>query len=372
MHTLRGLRMLLVGPVPPPAGGMATQTRQLGELLGAQGVVVEPLATNAAYRPQWVARVPMLRALFRLLPYLWALWRGCGRNEVLHLMANSGWSWHLFAFPAIVVARLRGTPVVVNYRGGEAAGFLARHAGIVGWALRRCQRLVVPSGFLRQVFAQHGLVAEIVPNIIDTKRFHPDTAAPGAERCELIVARNLEPLYDNATALRAFALVLQAHPQARLTIAGTGPEAGSLRALAQQLGLGEAVCFAGRLERDEMALRLRHCGIALNPSRVDNMPNSVLEALASGVPVVSTAVGGVPFIVQDGITALLVPPGDPEAMAAAVSRLLCDPALARRLAANGLREVQRYTWEQVAPMWAAVYADAVASRRGPGGQGVVA
>jgi glycosyltransferase involved in cell wall biosynthesis len=370
MHTLRGLRMLLVGPVPPPAGGMANQTRQLAELLRGQGCVVEQVATNAAYRPSWVARVPLLRAGFRLLPYLWALWRGCGRNDVVHLMANSGWSWHLFALPAIGVARLRGTPVVVNYRGGEAAAFLARSAGIVGWALRRCQRLVVPSGFLREVFASHGIEAEIVPNIVDTTRFRP---AEVAERgCGLIVARNLEPIYDNATALRAFALVRRVHPEARLTIAGTGPEAGALQALAKELGIEAAVDFAGRLERDEMAARLRHSRIALNPSLVDNMPNSVLEALASGVPVVSTAVGGVPFIVHDGATALLVPPGDAQAMAAALLRLLAEPELAQRLSANGLREAQRYTWEQVAPLWAAVYAEAVAGRGGARGQGVAA
>jgi len=370
MPSIRGLRILLVGPVPPPAGGMANQTRQLGELLCGQGAVVEAVTTNAAYRPAWVARVPVVRAAFRLLPYLWALWRGCGRNDLLHLMANSGWSWHLFALPAIVVAGLRGTPVVVNYRGGEAAEFLARSAGIVTWAIRRCQRLVVPSGFLRAVFARHGLAAEIVPNIIDTKRFHP-AAAPGPG-CELIVARNLEPVYDNATALRAFALVLRGHPQARLTIAGTGPEAAALRALAHELGVSASVVFAGRLERDEMARRLRQSHVALNPSRVDNMPNSVLEALASGVPVVSTAVGGVPFIVQDGVTALLVPAGDAQAMSAALKRLLGDPHLATLLAENGLREVQRYSWEHVAPMWTAVYADAVASRRRAGGQGAVA
>ena len=108
-----------------------------------------------------------------------------------------------------------------------------------------------------------------------------------------------------------------------------------------------------------MAELYRSASVVLNPSRVDNMPNSVLEALASGVPVVSTRVGGVPFIVQDGITALLVPPGDADAMAAAVLRLLQDTALAQRLAEAGLREVQRYTWDRVAPALAAVYRSAL-------------
>jgi glycosyltransferase involved in cell wall biosynthesis len=104
-----------------------------------------------------------------------------------------------------------------------------------------------------------------------------------------------------------------------------------------------------------MADLYRQADVCLNPSLADNMPNSVLEALASGVPVVSTRVGGVPFIVQDGVTALLVPPQDPAAMAQAVQRLLAEPQFKSSLVAAGLQEVQRYTWLRVAPLLANVY-----------------
>lgn len=362
---LSGLRVGLIGPLPPPAGGMANQTRQLAELLGGGQAQVQLVQTNAPYKPAWVGRIPLARAIVRLLPYLLQLWRTAGRSDVMHVMANSGWSWHLFAAPAIWVARLRRTPVVVNYRGGEAESFLGRNRRVVGWSLKQTSRLIVPSGFLQAVFAGHGLACEVVPNIIDLARFHPAASTRSASSLpsaapHVLVARNLEAIYDNTTALRAFALVLQQCPQARMTIAGTGPQEAELRQLCQQLGLAAAVRFCGRIDRDEMATLLRHCSVALNPSRVDNMPNSVLEALASGVPVVSTRVGGVPHIVQDGVTALLVPPQDPPAMAAALLRLLNDPALAAQLAQAGLHEVQRYTWERVAPQWAAVYRAALA------------
>ncbi len=362
--SLAGLRVGLIGPLPPPAGGMANQTRQLAELLGGRQAQVQLVQTNAPYRPAWVGQVPLARAVFRLLPYLVQLWRATGRSDVMHLMANSGWSWHLFAAPAIWVARLRRTPVVVNYRGGEAEGFLARNRRVVGWSLQQTARIIVPSGFLQAVFAGQGLATEVVPNIIDLSRFHPaDKSAAGAAASpHVLVARNLEPIYDNATALRAFAQVLQQCPQARMTIAGTGPQAAELQQLAQQLGIAGAVTFCGRLDRDEMAALLRQSTVALNPSLVDNMPNSVLEALASGVPVVSTRVGGVPHIVQDGVTALLVPPRDPAAMAAALLRVITDAALATSLARAGLQDVQRYTWDRVAPQWAAVYGAAVARR----------
>ena len=360
MNHFQGLQLLLVGPVPPPAGGMANQTRQLRELLQAAGAHVDLLPTNPPYSPAWVAGWPGVRALFRLAGYVGALWRSVAKVQVVHVMANSGWSWHLFTAPAVWVAWLRRVPVVVNYRGGEAASFLARSAWFVRPCIRRCARLVVPSGFLETVFSAHGMPAQVVPNIIDTQRFAP--LPPGTPRAprQLLVARNLEALYGNDVALRAFVQVHQRHTDARLLIAGSGPQEAELKALARTLGVADAVRFTGLLDRDEMAQLLRTSTVSINPTRVDNMPNSVLEAMASGVPVVSTHVGGVPYIVKDGETALLVPPDDPAALATAVLRLLDDPAEAARLAAAALQQVQRYTWAQVAPLWADVYRSALA------------
>lgn len=341
---------------------MANQTRQLAELLAAAGAQVDLIQTNAAHRPRLIGRVPVLRALFRLVPYLVRLWIGAGRADLFHVMANSGWSWHLFAAPAIRIAHWRGVPVVVNYRGGEAGPFLARSAASVRSTMSRAAVLAVPSGFLQSVFAQHGMHADVVPNIVDLARFHPAQAEHAVD-AHLVVVRNLEPIYDNETALRALAIVRQQWPQAHLTVAGTGPEEARLRSLADELGVQSAVRFAGRLDRDAVAALYRQADVALNPSTVDNMPNSVLEALASGVPVVSTDVGGVPFIVQDGTTALLVPPRDPAAMAAAVLRLLDNPAIAGAMARAGLAHVRSFTWERVSGELAASYTRALSARR---------
>lgn len=354
----------LVGPLPPPFGGMANQTRQLAELLRKEGLTVSVVQTNAAYRPSWVAGLPFVRALFRLIPYIFSLWNVAGRCDLLHVMANSGWSWHLMAAPAIWICKLRNTPVVVNYRGGEAATFLARSSRAVRFSMRMTSRLIVPSGFLKTIFARFDMAAEIVPNIVDLDHF----SAPSSQRPlrrHLLVARNLEPIYDNETAIRAFSAIHRQYPDASLTIAGSGPQEDSLRTLAKDLGLAEAVIFAGRLDRDAMALAYRNADIAINPSLVDNMPNSVLEALASGVPVVSTNVGGVPYIVNDGQTALLVPPNSPDAMAEAILRLMDSSALSEQLINGGLSEVKKYTWQRVWPTLAAVYRHACRTSNSP-------
>ncbi|HNE44395.1 MAG TPA: glycosyltransferase family 4 protein [Rhodocyclaceae bacterium] len=339
---------------------MANQCRQLVRLLRDEGISVNLVCTNAPYHPAWIGKFPVIRAGFRLLPYLVSLWRAAGRTCLFHVFANSGWSWHLVAAPAVMAARLRGIPVIVNYRGGNADAFLAGAPRYVVKMLAGVARLVTPSGFLREVFAKYGLEATIVSNVIDLTRFKPRTTRLNTVAPHVIVTRNLEPIYDIPTALRAFAQVREAFPSARLTVAGTGPELEHCRQLADELGISGAVRFAGRIDNDQIPELYSTADLALNPSTVDNMPISILEAYASGVPVVSTDVGGIPYIARHEESAILVPPGDPRAMALAVRRVLDDSALAERLVASGLEQASRYAWPAVRDQWFSVYRDVLA------------
>jgi glycosyltransferase involved in cell wall biosynthesis len=348
--SFKQLRIGLVGPLPPESGGMANQTFQLAGLLRGEGAVVEMIQVNAPYSPSWAGNLRGIRALFRLVPYIAHLFRSSRKVDVYHVMANSGWSWHLYAAPAIWVARITGKPVVVNYRGGEADTFLQKSMFWVRPSLARADSVIVPSGFLQAVFLKYGFATSIVPNIINLSRFSPDTSTSSGDTeagpC-ILVARNLEPIYDNATALRAISMVKRTFPSVQLLIGGSGPERQALEKLTEELGITDSVVFTGKVDNVNMAALYRQADVMINPSLVDNMPNSVLEALASGVPVVSTNVGGVPYIVDHDRTALLVPPQDPEAMAAAVLALLSDPAKAQRMREAGIEAVQRFTWARV-------------------------
>jgi glycosyltransferase involved in cell wall biosynthesis len=339
----------LVGPLPPPPGGMANQTRQLARLLEREGVSVEVVQVNAPYRPEWIGSLHGIRAFFRLVPYLIRLWGAAGRVQLFHVMANSGWAWHLCAAPAVWIAKLRRIPVMVNYRGGDAAEFFTRSFLWVRPTLLMCDQRVVPSGYLHEVFRRFGLPTEIVPNIIDLERFTPPASKPGsrAHGPHLVVTRHLEPLYDTATALRAFALVRAKRPDARMTVAGGGPEREMLGALAQELGIASRVKFAGRLDNTLIADLYREADVFVNASLHDNMPISFLEALACGVPIVSTNVCGIPFLVEDRKTAILVPPGDPAAMARAVLEVLDNPGFAEQLVCSGRALIPQYSWSHV-------------------------
>ncbi|WP_432377844.1 glycosyltransferase [Duganella sp. P38] len=170
-----------------------------------------------------------------------------------------------------------------------------------------------------------------------------------------MIARHLEPLYDHATALHAFALVRKRLPHARLTICGEGPELPRLQRLTEALQQPAAVHFAGKTDNIAMAAHYQQADLLLNPGLADNMSNSVLEAWACGVPVVSTRVGSVPDLVQHDRNGLLVPPGDVQAMADAMLSILTQQGTADRLATAGLAAAQRYSWERVAPLLKAQY-----------------
>jgi len=352
----------VVGPLPPPSGGMANQCEQLVRLLRADGVSVQLVRTNPPYRPHWIGNVPVLRAGFRLIPYLLHLWQAIGRAAVVHVLANSGWAWHLFAAPAVLVARWRHTPVIINYRGGNADRFLADAPGHVGRLLAAASLRVTPSVFLQRVLAKYGLNAEVIPNIVDLTRFAPVPQRSFGGVPHLVVTRNLEAIYDIPTALRAFARIRAVFPDARMTVAGSGPELERLQVLAGELGLRDSVRFAGRIANAAMPEIYAAADCLLNPSTVDNMPISILEAFASGVPVVSTDAGGIPDLVQHGVSGLLVAVGDDRAMASEALRVLHSAELADALRRSGLEQAAHYAWPQIRARWLAAYSRVASAR----------
>lgn len=360
MDWVKPQSIALVGPLPPPFGGMANQTLQLSRLLESKGIKVVLVRTNSPYQPKWIGQLKGVRALFRLFPYLLNVWRTLQKVQLVHLMANSGWSWHLFAAPVIWMAHLTKVPVVVNYRGGEAEAFFTQSISWVRPSLKRVTKVVVPSGYLKRVFARFEVPSEVVPNIIDLERFScTEKRTLNKLSPHFIVCRNLETIYDVGTAIRAFSSIVAAYPQARLTIAGEGPERSSLVQQARDLGIESQVTFAGRLDPEKMASLYISADIMLNASRVDNMPNALLEAMAAGVPIVSTDAGGIPDMVEDGKTALLRPIGDWQGIADAALMLLKQDTVYQRLSEQGTEDVSRYRWESVQPLWMAIYAEAL-------------
>ena len=344
------MKIAIVGPSPPPNGGMAMQTAQLCKLLTKQGHEVGFIATNEPYQPQWVGQIVILRALFRLLRYSWSLKNQLNNYQVIHLMANSGWSFYLFSLPVIYVAAWLKIPVIVNYRGGGAKSFFARAWPFIKGAFFRVDRVIVPSQFLQQIFKTYDVDAKIIPNIIDLSVFEFKENDMLDHPIHVVVTRNLEPIYDNATAIKGFTLFAKNHPNCRLTVAGSGHEEAMLKQLVWQLKIADKVDFVGRISRDEIAKLYQSADILINSSLVDNTPNSLIEALACGLVVISSNVGGIPHLVKHNQHALLVEPKRADLIAQQLSLVVADPNLAHKLAVNGHQLVQQFCPLHVIPM----------------------
>jgi glycosyltransferase involved in cell wall biosynthesis len=300
--------------------------------------------------------VKYLRTLLTQLSYWPLLIRELRHADVVHVFSASYFSFLLAPLPAVLIAKLLRRPVLLNYRSGEAPDHL-RRSRLARRTLRGADQNVVPSKFLEAVFASHGIDSRVIPNIIDRKRFR--FRLRSRLRPRLVSTRNFEPLYNVACTLRAFAIVQRAYPDATLALVGSGSQEENLKALASELGLRN-VTFAGAVDPQEVWRYYDAADVYIQSPNIDNMPSSVLEAFASGLPVVSTDAGGVPTILTDGVHGLLAPVDDHQRLAGHTLLLLQDDRLARRLAMSAYESTDALVWERVREQWISAYRNLLA------------
>jgi L-malate glycosyltransferase len=351
----RRVRVAIVAPTLRYVGGQAVEADLLlnhwrnDPQIAARLVPIDPEFSGAL---AWIQRVRFLRTLARL-PFYWlGLWRGLRDVDIVHIFSASYWAFLLAPLPALVVARLLGKKALVNYHSGEARDHLSR-----SWTarpiLRHADRRVVPSMYLANVFQDFGLDADVVPNFVDLKQFRYRPRHPLRPR--LLCSRGFGAYYDVKLVVRAFARIREEFQDAELYLLGQGEQEAQVRQAVRKLQLDARVHFPGNIGRDKIAQYYDLADIFVNGSWLDNMPLSILEAFASGTPVASTAPEGIRYLVEHERTGLLSEPGDWEALAANVLRLLRRPEFAQNLAEQAFKESQRYSWEAVRGRWLEVY-----------------
>jgi glycosyltransferase involved in cell wall biosynthesis len=355
---MRKLRVAIVAPSLKILGGQAVQAQRLLDAwaddpdVEAWLVPVNPVPRGPLAR---LLAIKYVRTAITQLLYWPLLIQELRRADVVHVFSASYSSFLLAPLPAILIAKALGRPVVLNYRSGEGPDHLKRSA-VARWALARVDRLIVPSRFLVEVFGSFGLDAVAVPNVVDLERFRFHDRDPLRPR--ILSTRNFEDLYNVACTLRAFKLVQKSWPNASLTLVGAGARAADLRSLAAHLELNN-VTFAGRVSPDAIHECYAAHDIYVQTPNIDNMPTSVLEAYASGLPVVSTEAGGVPAILTHGQHGLLAPLDDHLAVAARILLLLEQPGVARELAHNAYALCEAFSWRpNVRDQWLAHYRQA--------------
>jgi glycosyltransferase involved in cell wall biosynthesis len=349
------LRVLIVAPSLDILGGQAVQAERLINHLRAEPsleIGFLPINPRLPGILRKLQAVKYLRTVVTSIMYVATLLAQVRRYDVVHTFSASYFSFVLAPTPAILIAKLFGKKVLLNYHSGEADDHLTRWSRSAIPTIRLADQIAVPSEYLVSVFARHGLRARAIFNIIGTETFRFRERRP--LRPLFLSNRNLELHYGVDRVLRAFALIQQRIPEARLKVAGDGSQRRSLEQLAGALELRQ-VEFSGQIDQDKIFGQYDAADIYLNGSEIDNQPLSLLEAFACGLPVITTDAGGIPGIVSHERTGLMVQCGDCEGLAREALRLLKDQSLAERLTREARLECQRYSWEAVRTQWLELY-----------------
>ena len=349
------IRVLVVAPSLRILGGQAMQAKYL----------IEHLSQEPSFQVSFLPHNPRLPGPLRLLQSIkyvrtivtalicsLALAYRIPKHDVIHIFSASYFSFLLAPAPAILIAKFFGKKTVLNYHSGEAEDHLRRWPRTAIPIIRLADELVVPSQYLVEVFRKFGLQAHAIANVIDLENFKFSERSPLLP--QFLSNRNLYPLYNVACILRAFKIIQEKYPNATLKIAGNGSQRLYLEDLARKLKLRN-VEFLGLVAPDKMGKLYDEAHIFLNGSNIDNLPGSILDSFASGMPIVTTCAGGIPYIVAHERTGLLVPKNDAAAMAASALRLLASQELASSIANNAHEACQAYTWAAVREKWMELY-----------------
>jgi len=345
-------RLCFVGPLLGVNPGWVTSQGEIvAGLLAAEGYPVRGTS-------QIPARLPRLADMLRSL----VAWRNDIDVVIHQVFGGMGFA---MVDAASRMGQLLGLRQIFVLHGGSLPDTAARRPRWVSRVLSRADRVVAPSAYLleqvvRPLFPTGGPRgagqdwARVIPNILDLDLYpycHRSAVAP-----RLLWMRTFQYVYHPELAIDVLADLRRTHPTATLSMAGQDRGLREpLIALAQERGLAEAVRFPGFLDAAAKAHEFANHDIYLNTNRVDNMPVSVLEAGAFGLPVVATTVGGLPYLLRDGETGLLVPAEDAAAMADAIRRLIDRPELAAALSANGRRLAESCGWATVRDQWAVLF-----------------
>lgn len=280
-----------------------------------------------------------------------------------------------YAYPnglaALRAARLLGLPSVVSIQGGDGhwVGLCCEtHRRAMAEVLDGAGRLLIGSrSFAEEVAANHGTPLErftVVSGATDTELFRPSAGSRPEGSCRLLFHGRVDLRKGLGELVEAASLLAGRGHAFHLQISGIGPDLEAVRARAAEQGLGERVSFSGYTGYRDAPEVYRIADVFVSPTYSEGFSNTILEAMATGLAIVSTRTVGVVDCLTDGENGLLVPVRDPEALADALARLIEEPSLAARLAAHGLVDVRRlYAWPVLAERIARAYAEVPAHRR---------
>lgn len=318
----------------------------------------EDLADKLEQRGWSVVRTSAkVNRLPRMLDIVGTIWQKRSLFSVAQVDVYSGLA---FALAELICANLRllGKPYVLTLRGGYLPMFAKKHPARVRRLLQSAKVVTVPSVFLLEDMQDYCSNMVVIPNPLDVGKYKfrlRNRLSP-----VLIWVRSLHKIYNPVLAVRVLNLLLKEYPGTYLYMAGPDKADGSYQQVMQEatdLNILGHLELTGTISKSNIPALLDKGDIFINTTNIDNTPVSVMEAMACGLCVVTTNVGGLPYLLEDGVDALLVPPDDSQAMANAIRRLLTEPGLAEKLSTNARRKVEGFDWSIILPQWERLFAE---------------
>jgi len=330
--------LLIVGNFLSQSIGNRSVCEDLAERLPSCGWQV----STTSHRPGRVRR---------LADMLSTAWRTRNGYWIAQVDLYSGPAFY-WAAAVCGLLRMMNKPYILTLHGGNLPEFGRRHRWSVKKLLQSAAAVTAPSRYLFEEMREYRPDIQVLPNAIALAHypFMPrDSARP-----RLVWIRAFHHIYQPSLAIRVLAQLKERFPDIQLTMAGPDKGDGSLqeaRSLARELGVDNRIQFLGQLPKAEIARWINSGDIFLNTSSVDNCPVTVIEAMACGACVVTTEVGGIPYLCSHAADAMLTPSGDADAMAASVARILSQPGLAATLSRNARSRVELLDWSAILPRW---------------------
>lgn len=356
-------RVLHVGPLPPPFGGMATYVERFLRSAVVEAFDVRHVRSDqiGKYGASGARRrvMNLLNALALCTVFCWSLVRV--RPAIVHVQTSSFTGFYEKSLLALL-GRLAGRKVIMHPQGGGFGAFYEQSPRVLQRLILAClnlnHRVVANSRQMRQTFLDIGVPAERT-TVVENAVFVPptsiwetcDAGCPGPDRSEAritVLFLNRVDAQKGAIELVEAARELRDRcPEARFRI--VGPEDPGSQPLGKHIDsetLRERIELTGPVPEEAKDAAFRTADVYVLPSHVEGMPMGLLEAMSYGLPCIATPVGGVPSVIEDGANGLLVPVGDSDALAGAIEKLAADPGLRRRLGVNARQTVEkRFNWQ---------------------------
>ena len=328
--------LLYIGNKLSGHGFSVTSIETLGPLLESEGY---DLVYASSKRNKMARLFDMLSATIRL------------RNKADFVLIDTySTSNFWYAFLVSQLVRVLGIKYITMLRGGDLPKRLTNNPRLCALIFNHAYKNVAPSGYLLDYFQEQGFKnMTYIPNTIEIDNYLFKKREIGQPK--LLWVRAFAAIYNPFMAVEVFKIIKEQFPEATLCMVGPDKD-GSLektKKLASAYGLD--IKFTGKLSKADWIRLSEDYNLFLNTTHFDNTPVSVIEAMALGLPVVSTNVGGIPFLLENNKTALLIDNGNTEAMVEAIKVIVKDKNTADSLAQNARMKAESFDWQEVKLFW---------------------